>query len=139
MQITQLVQSILVSGTATTLATQVLKSKYLPIPAEKSPRLTAFVVSLVASGIAVWQAGIGPTRLTSWTDWLTAAGGTRTVPAATYHAVFNETQPAVSITQNIQPSGTGTQRIEPQVPPVTPEGQPASKTRPECRKPPVRQ
>jgi hypothetical protein len=112
MNTTTLVESILVSGTATTLAVQMLKSKLIPVPAEHSPRLTAFVVSLIASGIAGWQADIDPTKLTSWTDWLTVACGTLIVSAATYHAVFKETQPAVNITQNIQPSGTGTQHIE---------------------------
>lgn len=53
-----LLTSILVGGGATMVATQILKSKYIPIPAERYPQATAVTVSLISSIIAEYQAGI---------------------------------------------------------------------------------
>lgn len=53
-----LLSSVLVGGGATVLATQLLKSKYIPVPAQAHPQWTAGIVSLVAAIIAEYQAGI---------------------------------------------------------------------------------
>src|SRR3954447_1819474 len=98
MTLTQLVQSILVSGTATTIAVQMMKSQIFPFPAEKSPRLTAFVVSLIASAIAVMQGGFDFTRLTDWTSYLPVVCGTFFISAITYEKVYKAPQPSVAIT-----------------------------------------
>src|ERR1035437_6846409 len=58
MNIFDLVSSILIGGCATVTATQILKSKYIPVPAQKYPCETAAVVALVSAVIAVWQSGI---------------------------------------------------------------------------------
>lgn len=52
------VGGVLVGGGATILATQFLKSKYIPVQFEKYPRWTAGVISLVAAIITEWHAGI---------------------------------------------------------------------------------
>lgn len=48
-------QATLLSGLAVTLATELLKSKYIPVPAKAHPRTTALVLSLVASVVEVYQ------------------------------------------------------------------------------------
>lgn len=53
-----LFQSILLGGGATLVATQILKSKYIPIGFEKYPRTTAAVISLIASVVIEYQAGV---------------------------------------------------------------------------------
>jgi phosphatidylserine synthase len=40
-----------------TIVTQILKSEYIKVPFEKSPRLTALGVSVVASIAALYQSG----------------------------------------------------------------------------------
>ena len=81
------VKTIIVSGVATTYSTQILKSSLIPAPFERSPRLTAFVVSLIASALAVGQ-GIDFTNLKSWEDYLPVVGGTLIVSAATYRVIY---------------------------------------------------
>jgi hypothetical protein len=122
MTTTQLIQSILVSGVASTYATQILKSSLVPVPFQKSPRLTAFIVSLIASAVAVMQGGIDFDKLRDWTDYLPVLCGTLIVAAATYKVVYQEPRPSVLIQQNVQPEASATQHIEPQLP--TPDIQP---------------
>lgn len=55
MQVIEFIQTILVGGVATTLAVQFLKSNIVPLQFQKYPRLTAFGVSVVATGVAIWQ------------------------------------------------------------------------------------
>ena len=118
MDITYLVESVLVSGTATTLAVQIMKSRYFPLPVERSPRLSAFIVSVIASVITVTQVGVDWNNLHDWTQILPVVCGTLIVSAATYKAIYQEPKPAVMIQQNVAPEATGTQHIEPQNPPT---------------------
>jgi 2-keto-3-deoxy-6-phosphogluconate aldolase len=83
MTTSQLIQSVLVSGVATTIGTQLLKSSLIPIPFQKSPRLTAFIVSVIASVAAVTQGGVDWANLRDWTDILPVVCGTLIVSAAT--------------------------------------------------------
>lgn len=53
-----LLTSVLAGGGATVVATEILKSKYVPVAFEKYPRATAVVVSLVSAVIAEYQAGV---------------------------------------------------------------------------------
>ena len=53
-----LLNYILVSGGATVIATQILKSKYIPIQFEKYPKETTFAVSVIAAIIAEYQAHV---------------------------------------------------------------------------------
>lgn len=55
MNVVDFLQTILVGGVATTLAVQFLKSHLIPVQFERYPRLTAFAVSVLATGVAVWQ------------------------------------------------------------------------------------
>lgn len=58
MQNYTLLSGILLGGGASMLATQLLKSKFVPIQFEKYPRATAAIVSLIASIITEWQANV---------------------------------------------------------------------------------
>jgi len=53
MDTASLAQVAILSGTAVTLVTEILKSKYIPIPAQKYKRITALVLSFGASAYAV--------------------------------------------------------------------------------------
>ena len=86
-------KAIIVSGVATTYATQIAKSQYFPIPAEKSPRLTAFVVSVIASIIAVGQGFDFNAPFKDWTDYVPVIAGTLLVSAATYRAIYHVPTP----------------------------------------------
>ncbi len=87
------IKTILVSGVATTYATQILKSSLIPLPAANSPRLTAFIVSLIASAIAVGQGIDFNNPLKDWTDYVPVIAGTLLVSAATYKAIYKESPP----------------------------------------------
>lgn len=50
-------QQILLGGGATLIATQILKSDYIPVQFEKYPRATTVVVALISALIAEYQAG----------------------------------------------------------------------------------
>lgn len=84
-----LIQSILVGGTATALATQFLKSNLVPVvPAQKYPRVTAFIVSLIASGVVVMQSGFSVSAVHDWTDWLAVISGTVLISSVTYNHIL---------------------------------------------------
>ncbi len=86
------IKTVLVSGVATTYSTQILKSSLIPLPAANSPRLTAFIVSLIASAIAVGQ-GIDYTNIKSWEDIIPVICGTLIVSAATYKIIYHVPTP----------------------------------------------
>jgi hypothetical protein len=94
MGVVDLVQTMLVSGVATTVATQLLKSKYIPIQFQKFPRVTALFVSIGATVFVAWQqcndlatgcSGL----LTSPIDWTAAVLGTLLVSTLTYNNIVN--------------------------------------------------
>lgn len=64
--IVSLLGGVLVGGGATIIATQLLKSKYIPIGFEKHPQWTAGAVSLIASVVAEWQAGVAASVHNLW-------------------------------------------------------------------------
>ncbi len=86
-------KAIIVSGVATTYSTQMLKSSLIPIPFQRSPRLTAFVVSVIASVIAVGQGFDFNAPFKDWTDYVPVIAGTLLVSAATYKAIYKESPP----------------------------------------------
>ncbi len=86
-------KSIIVSGVATTYATQIAKSQYFPLPAEKSPRLTAFIVSVIASIVAIGQGFDFNAPFKDWTDYVPVIAGTLLVSAATYKAIYHVPTP----------------------------------------------
>lgn len=46
--------AVVVSGATTAIATEILKLKAIPLPAQRYPRLTAGIVSVIASLVAVY-------------------------------------------------------------------------------------
>jgi len=86
-------KAIIVSGVATTYSTQILKSSLIPIPFQRSPRLTAFVVSVIASVIAVGQGFDFNAPFKDWTDYVPVIAGTLLVSAATYKAIYHVPNP----------------------------------------------
>lgn len=97
MQVIDFIQVILVGGVATTIAVQFLKSNFIPVQFSKYPRLTAFGVSLLATGVAVWQqcqnivAGC-QTLLQQPLDYAAAVAGIFLIAVATYNAVLRDKQ-----------------------------------------------
>lgn len=51
-------ETIIGGGIATTIGTNILNSKLIPIPFQKNKRLTAFVVSVIATFVALYQQGV---------------------------------------------------------------------------------
>jgi len=86
-------KAVIVSGVATTYATQIAKSQYFPLPAEKSPRLTAFIVSVIASIVAIGQGFDFNAPFKDWTDYVPVIAGTLLVSAATYKAIYHVPTP----------------------------------------------
>lgn len=90
MTTTEIVQSVLAGGIATTYATQILKNRYVPIPVTSHPRITAAAVSLVASVIAVTQAGVDLTNLGDWVGAVSVFAGILLVASNAYHQIVKE-------------------------------------------------
>ncbi len=97
MNTVMLIQSLIVGGTATALATELLKSPYIPVPAQKYPRVTALIVSIIASVVAVMQSGFNATTLHSWTDGLALVCGTLIVSSVTYNQLIKGADPKTSL------------------------------------------
>lgn len=90
METITLFQSILVGGVATTLATQILKSPIVTfIKAEKYPRLTALVVSVIAAVATIANQGLSLKSL-AVIDVATVVVGTLLVAAATYNHLLRD-------------------------------------------------
>lgn len=49
--------SLFLSGVGVTIATQILKAKFIPIPVTKYPRLTAAIASIVATIASIYITG----------------------------------------------------------------------------------
>lgn len=79
--------TIVVSGVATTLATQMLKSSMIPVPVEDYPRISAGVVSILATfgSIYVSDASL---MVNSFIDWTAFVVGTFLVSVITYNNVL---------------------------------------------------
>lgn len=108
-QIFEVFVSILAGGVATTLAVQLLKSKLIPfVPAEKYPRITAAVVSVVASVAALVQSGVSWAFVTSTPQVIVAVvGGTLLVAASVYNNVIKSSatpgEPAPESAADVSP------------------------------------
>lgn len=83
-----LLNTVLIGGVATAVVTELLKHPAVAFPAQKFPRLTALVLSVVASVIAVWQTGFDYTQVTGWAGWIVMVLGIFLISAATYRAVL---------------------------------------------------
>jgi len=86
----EIIQSVLLGGTATTLATQILKSPFIPVPATKHPRITAAVVSVIASAIVVSQAGVDVSNLGDVASVTAIFAGVLLVASTTYNQLIRK-------------------------------------------------
>lgn len=99
-----LIGSIILSGVAVTIATEISKLKFLSfIPAEKYPRATAFVYSLIASGVALFNASVNFV-IDSWVGWLAMAIGTLIVAVITFNNLVKGS--ALEVTSTRPAEGT---------------------------------
>lgn len=126
-QIFEVFVSILAGGVATTLAVQLLKSKLIPfVPAEKYPRITAAVVSVVASVAALVQSGVSWAFVTSTPQVIVAVvGGTLLVAASVYNNVIKSSatpgEPAPESTADVSPPVVEAETPQEAEPEATPE------------------
>lgn len=81
--------SMIVTGVSVSVATNVLKSNMIPIPAEQYPRLTAAVLSIVGSVAAIYLSDASPV-LNSWYDYVAFGIGVLIVSAVTYQALLKD-------------------------------------------------
>lgn len=124
-QIFEVFVSILAGGVATTLAVQLLKSKLIPfVPAEKYPRITAAVVSAVASVAALVQSGVSWAFVTSTPQVIVAVvGGTLLVAASVYNNVIKSSatpgEPAPEGVADVSPPVVEAETPQPEEPEAT--------------------
>jgi len=85
------IQTILLSGVAVSVATQILKSKYIPVAFQKYPRTTAAVASLIASCWVVYEK-LGSIDLSDWTRVVPLAISTLLVAAVTYNQILKPSE-----------------------------------------------
>ena len=79
----------MLSGAATTIATQILKLKVIPVPAEKYPRMSAAIVSALASLVAVFSTNVDLV-INSFIGWLAFAAGAYLLSAITYNQIVKQ-------------------------------------------------
>lgn len=80
--------AIVLSGAATTAATEIMKLRAIFIPAGRYPRITAAVVSVIASLVAFYTTSLNVVFNTFWA-WLFMAVGTLIMSAITYNHLVN--------------------------------------------------
>lgn len=84
MNIFILIQSIIIRGTATTFATEFLKSPFIPVAFQKYPRLTTILVAIIASLVSIHATGINISTLHGFNDWIEICLGTLVMSNLTY-------------------------------------------------------
>jgi peptidoglycan/LPS O-acetylase OafA/YrhL len=82
--------SMIASGFAVSVATQLLKSDLIPIPAQKYPRLTTALISAIGAVAALFLSGTDIT-LNSILDYVGFTIGVIIMAAVTYHALLKQT------------------------------------------------
>jgi len=82
----QLLISIISGGVASTYATNLLKSNLVAIPAEKHPEITAIIVSLLASIVALVTSGVDLFDVSNIPAFTSAWAGAIVVAFITYKA-----------------------------------------------------
>lgn len=83
-----LIQATVLSGMAVSVITEIMKSKYLPVPAMQHPRVTALVLSVGASGYEVYRYNQVNFVTLSWPGWVALTGFTLLVSALTYNQIL---------------------------------------------------
>lgn len=82
--------ALIVSGTGTSIALQLLKLDWFPVAVSRYPRLTNIIVSLIASLIAIYSAGINLVLVTPF-QYLAFIIGTAIFSAFTYKNLLKGT------------------------------------------------
>ena len=90
MDLSQFAQLSLIGGVATTLATQLIKSPYIPFPAQNHPRFTAILIAVGASSYAAWQGGFSVTNTHDWAQWVALCCGTLIVSVNVYNHLLKQ-------------------------------------------------
>jgi hypothetical protein len=78
--------ALILSGAASTLATQLLKADWIPVPATKYPRTVAAVASVIATAVSIYASNLH-LLLVGWWQYLAFAVGAFIVSAVTYNHV----------------------------------------------------
>ena len=88
MDTTTLAEAVVLSGTSVTLVTELMKSKYFPVPAQKYPRLTSIVLATIASAYEVWQYNQNHAVQLNWANGVAMGFLTLLVSAMTYNHII---------------------------------------------------
>jgi hypothetical protein len=83
----QFFSALFLSGVGVTVATEILKSKYIPVPASKYPRLTAALASVVATIVSIYVTGIHFFLSNIW-EYVAFALGVLILSAVTYNHII---------------------------------------------------
>jgi hypothetical protein len=78
--------ALFLSGVGVTIATQILKLKWIPVPATKYPRVTAAVASVVATLVSIYVSGLHFLLVGVW-QYVAFILGVFIVSAVTYEHV----------------------------------------------------
>lgn len=78
--------ALTLSGVGVTVATQLLKAKFIPVPAQKYPRVTAALASVVATFVAIYASGLHFILVGAW-QWFAFGVGSFVVSAITYNHI----------------------------------------------------
>ncbi len=96
--------AIILSGIAVTIATEISKLKVLSfIPAEKYPRLTAAIYSLIAAGVCLYNSSVNFV-IDSWVGYVALALGTLLVAAVTFNNLVKGSALEVTSTKPVEGS-----------------------------------
>lgn len=94
--------AVILSGVAVTIATELSKLKFLSlIPAEKYPRLTAAVYSVIAAIVCLYNNAVNFV-VDSWIGWLVIVIGTLLVAAITFNQIVKGSALEVTSTKPIE-------------------------------------
>lgn len=85
--------AMMTSGVAVSIATQMMKSDLVPIPAQKYPRITAAVVSIGGVVGAMFATG-ADLSMSSIMDWVGITAGILVTSAITYEVLLKKSTPA---------------------------------------------
>lgn len=86
--------SLFLSGVGVTIATEILKAKFIPIPVQKYPRATAAVASVVATVVSIYVTGQHFILRNIW-EYIAFALGIFIIAAVTYEHVVKGSPVAV--------------------------------------------
>jgi hypothetical protein len=107
--------AMMTSGVAVSIATQMMKSDLVPIPAQKYPRITAAVVSIGGVVGAMFATG-ADLSASSIMDWIGITAGILVTSAITYEVLLKKSAPATAPAPVATPYVPATLVV-----PVTPE------------------